>query len=406
MGGTIGSAGLLAGLPGCWGVRPGVAAGAGAWDSEGVGDGVVTLFVCGDVMPGRGVDQILPHPGDPELREAHVRDARVYVDLAEEAHGPIPRPVSFGWPWGDALGVLDEIAPDVRVINLETSITASREFAPGKAICYRMSPDNLPCVAAARPDVCAVANNHVLDFGRRGLADTLHALADTGLRAAGAGPDRDAARRPTIIPVRGGGRAVVLACGTGCSGIPAGWAAAPGRPGVNLLPDLSSATAGDLIGQVQAARRPGDVAVVSIHWGSNWGYDVGADQVRFARALIDGGVDLVHGHSSHHPRPIEVFRGKLILYGCGDCIDDYEGITGHRAYRGDLRLLYFASLEAGTGRLAALRMAPMRARKMRLHPAPAADRQWLSALLDRISRDFGSRVDLRPDGMLALRLTR
>jgi poly-gamma-glutamate capsule biosynthesis protein CapA/YwtB (metallophosphatase superfamily) len=122
-------------------------------------------------------------------------------------------------------------------------------------------------------------------------------------------------------------------------------------------------------------------------------------------AMIDRGADLVHGHSSHHPRPIEVFHGKLILYGCGDCIDDYEGISGHRAYRGDLRLLYFASLEAGTGQLVALRMAPMRARKMRLDPAPAANRQWLAAILDRISRHFGSRVDLRPDGMLALRLT-
>jgi poly-gamma-glutamate synthesis protein (capsule biosynthesis protein) len=150
-----------------------VAAGPGAWDSEEVGDGVVTVFACGDVMPGRGVDQILPHPGDPELREPYVRDARAYVDLAEDAHGPIPRPVSFGWPWGDALRVLEEIAPDVRVINLETSITASRGFAPGKAICYRMSPGNVPCVAAARPDVCALANNHVLDFGRRGLLDTL-----------------------------------------------------------------------------------------------------------------------------------------------------------------------------------------------------------------------------------------
>ena len=126
---------LLAGRPGCRGVGPGVAAGPGAWDSEEVSDGVVTVFACGDVMPGRGVDQILPHPGDPELREAYARDARAYVDLAEDAHGPIPRPVSFGWPWGDALRVLDEIAPDVRVINLETSITASRGFAPGKAIC-------------------------------------------------------------------------------------------------------------------------------------------------------------------------------------------------------------------------------------------------------------------------------
>ena len=70
----------------------------------------------------------------------------------------------------------------------------------------------------------------------------------------------------------------------------------------------------------------------------------------------------------------------VALPGCGDCIDDYEGISGHQAYRGDLRLLYFASLETGTGQLAALRMAPMRARKMRLDPAPAADRQWLSAV--------------------------
>jgi poly-gamma-glutamate synthesis protein (capsule biosynthesis protein) len=368
-----------------------------------VGDGVLTLFVCGDVMTGRGVDQILPHPGDPELREAYVKDARAYVDLAERAHGPIPRPVSFGWPWGDALRVLDDVAPDVRVINLETSITAGRGFAPGKAVHYRMSPGNIPCLAAARPDACVLANNHMLDFGRRGLADTLRALSGAGLRAAGAGPDSETAWRPAAVPVRGGGRVVIVSCGTACSGIPAGWAAAPGRPGVNRLADLSPATADGVIGQVQAARRPGDVVVVSIHWGSNWGYDVDADQVRFARRMIDGGADLVHGHSSHHPRPIEVFRGKLILYGCGDCIDDYEGITGHQAYRADLRLLYFASLEAGTGNLTALRMAPMRARKMRLHQAPAADRQWLRTVLDRISRDFGSRVDLRPDGMLALR---
>src|SRR5207249_6043624 len=99
-----------AGLPG---VKPGVTAGPGAWDSEEVGNGVVTVFACGDVMPGRGVDQILPHPGDPELREAYARDARAYVDLAERAHGPIPRPAGFCWPWGDALRVLDESAPDV-----------------------------------------------------------------------------------------------------------------------------------------------------------------------------------------------------------------------------------------------------------------------------------------------------
>ena len=66
--------------------------------------------------------------------------------------------------------------------------------------------------------------------------------------------------------------------------------------------------------------------------------------------------------------------------------------------------LYFASLQPGTGTLAALRMAPVQARRMRLHRAPAADAQWLQAVLERASRRFGSRVDLRPDGLLALRL--
>ena len=228
--------------------------------------------------------------------------------------------------------MLDEAAPDVRVINLETSITASRGFAPGKPIHYRMSPGNLRCLAAARPDVCALANNHVLDFGRRGLADTLRALSGAGLRTAGAGRTaaRPGGRRPSRCAAAGRGHRLLR---HRLQRDPGRLGRAPGRPGVTCCPTCRPPPPTDVIGQVRAARRPGDVAVVSIHWGSNWGYDVDADQVRFARALIDGGADLVHGHSSHHPRPIEVFRGKLILYGCGDFINDYEGITGHRAYR-------------------------------------------------------------------------
>ena len=144
--------------------------------------------------------------------------------------------------------------------------------------------------------------------------------------------------------------------------------------------------------------------VLSVHWGSNWGYRVDPDQVRFAHRLIDGGVDLIHGHSSHHARPVEVHRGKLILYGCGDCIDDYEGISGHEKYRPDLRLLYFASVSPGTGRLAALHMVPMRARKMRLHRAEAADSERLASVLTRISRSFGSRIERQPSGTLILHL--
>jgi poly-gamma-glutamate synthesis protein (capsule biosynthesis protein) len=365
-------------------------------------DGLVTLFLCGDVMLGRGVDQVLPHPGDPALPESCARDARAYVRLAERAHGPIPQPTGFSWPWGDALEVIDAVAPDVRVINLETTVTRSAGFAPGKQVHYRMSPDNLPTVTVARPDACALANNHVLDFGRAGLLDTLDALASAGLPSAGAGRDLAQARQPVAVSVPGGRRAVIFACGAASGGIPPAWAAAATRPGVDFLPSLTGAAADNLAARVRAARQRGDVVVVSIHWGSNWGYAVSGDQVRFARRLIDAGADLIHGHSSHHPRPVEVYRGRLILYGCGDAIDDYEGISGHEKYRCDLRLLYFASVAADTGTLAALRMVPMQARKMRLRHASTADSKRMGAVLGRISHSFGSRITHQPDGALLL----
>ena len=371
--------------------------------SGGVADRVVTVFLCGDVMLGRGVDQILPHPGDPRLREEYVGDARTYVELAEAVNGPIPRPVAFSWPWGDALPVLDRAGPDVRVINLETSITRSDAFEPGKAVHYRMSPGNVPCLTAARPDVCVLANNHVLDFGPPGLEETLDSLSDAGLRAVGAGRDLDEARRPATVDVPGGGRVVVFSCGTPSSGVPASWAAAADRPGVDFLLEPSEAAAAEIIDRVRTVRRPGDVVVVSVHWGSNWGYDVSSGQVGFAHRLIDQGVDVVHGHSSHHPRPIEIYRGKLVLYGCGDFIDDYEGITGYEEYRDDLRLLYLASVAPDTGRLAELRIVPLQARRMRLHHADGTDASWVRDVLDRVGRPYGTTAELGDDGVIRVR---
>jgi poly-gamma-glutamate capsule biosynthesis protein CapA/YwtB (metallophosphatase superfamily) len=365
---------------------------------------MITLLLCGDVMLGRGVDQILAHPGDPTLRERHVGDARVYVDLAERVNGPIPRPVGPTWPWGEALSALDEAGPDVRVLNLETSITRAAEFAPGKAVHYRMAPEGLPALAVARPDVCVLANNHVLDFGRPGLEETLEVLAATGLQTAGAGPDATEAHRPATVALEDGRRVLVFAVGTASSGIPPDWAATGRRSGVAYLAEPSDAGVREIVDRVHAYRRTGDRVVVSIHWGSNWGYDVARSQTRFAHALLEGGVDVIHGHSSHHPRPIEVHRGRLVLYGCGDLIDDYEGIAGHEEFRDDLRLLYLVTLDASTGELVELRMVPLQAKRMRLEHAAVQDRDWLRAVLDSVSRPFGTRVVHAPGDGLALAL--
>jgi poly-gamma-glutamate capsule biosynthesis protein CapA/YwtB (metallophosphatase superfamily) len=365
----------------------------------------LTLFLSGDVMLGRGVDQILPHPGNPTLYERQVRDARTYVELAIRANGDIPQPVDWSWPWGDALQFLAYAGCDARIINLETSITTSGDYVPGKAVHYRMNPANAEALTAVRPDACVLANNHVLDFGRRGLLETLDVLSASGLATVGAGRSLREAQSPVIIPTPStGGRLLVLAFGSPSSGIPYEWAATDNTPGVQVVSTLSNAAADEVCRRVLQAWQPGDVAVVSAHWGSNWGYRVPADQVRFAHRLIDGGVHLVHGHSSHHPRPIEVYRGKLILYGCGDLIDDYEGIRGHDQYRPDLRLLYLPRLDPTSGDLVELRMVPLQARQMRLHQASRLDAQWVKTVLDKVSRrPFGSRIDLASDGLLSLR---
>jgi poly-gamma-glutamate synthesis protein (capsule biosynthesis protein) len=186
------------------------------------------------------------------------------------------------------------------------------------------------------------------------------------------------------------------------SGVSPLWAATPDQAGVAFVPDATDASAAAVAERIGRVRESEDLVVVSVHWGSNWGYDVPPEHVRFAHQLIDAGVDLIHGHSSHHPRPVEVYRDRLVLYGCGDLIDDYEGIGSYEQYRPDLRLLYFAALAPDSGELLNLQMVPMRMRQMRLRHASTSDGEWLCGALDRISRGFGSSVVRTPDGSLAL----
>ncbi|HYB35097.1 MAG TPA: CapA family protein [Mycobacterium sp.] len=367
-----------------------------------VGDSdVVTVLLGGDVMLGRGVDQILPHPGEPALREPYLRDARGYVRLAEDVNGPIPRPVDWQWPWGDVLALLDHAAPDVRLINLETTITADREFAEREAVRYRMHPDNLPALTPLRPDVCALANNHILDFGYQGLTDTVAALTQAGIQGVGAGADLATARRPAEVTAHGEHRVLVGSVAMKSSGVPESWAAHRDRPGVWLIRDPSQYDAADEVAaDVLAHKRDGDVAIVSVHWGSNWGFPMTPGEIAFAHRLIDAGVDIVHGHSSHHPRAIEIYHGKPILYGCGHVVDDYEGIGGHESFRGDLRLLYLTCTDPASGELVWLRMIPLRVRRMRLERASRTDAEWLRTTIEHTSRRFRIRVVARSDGLL------
>jgi poly-gamma-glutamate synthesis protein (capsule biosynthesis protein) len=363
---------------------------------------MVTLFLCGDVMTGRGVDQIMAHPSDPVIYESYMRSADGYVKLAERVSGPIPDRVGGAYIWGDALMVLSRLAPDLRLINLETSVTTSAHHWP-KGINYRMHPDNVHCLSAAAIDGCVLANNHVLDWGHAGLVETLAVLEAAGIRSVGAGRDRRRAAAPAIFEIPAKGRVVLFAYGDRSSGIPASWSASEQTPGVNLLPDLSSKTVGTIKKQVAAVKQEGDIVVVSLHWGGNWGYDVPAAQRTFAHRLIDtAGVDAIFGHSSHHFKAVEVYRHKPILYGCGDFLNDYEGIRGHEHYRSHLTLMFLPGFDPHSGRLLQMLLVPMQIKRFQTIRTSPRDSQWILNRLNREGRRFGTRVAADPDGIFHL----
>jgi poly-gamma-glutamate synthesis protein (capsule biosynthesis protein) len=354
-------------------------------------------------MTGRGIDQVLPYPGNPRLYEPYVQDANVYVDIAEEANGPISQPVDFSYIWGDALKVLENVAPDVRIVNLETSITKNNEFWPDKGIHYRMHPKNIPCITSAGIDCCVLANNHVLDWGYKGLEETLVTLSDANIKTAGAGLNSEQAGAPAVVELGEQGKVFIFSFGMGSSGIPREWAAKVDQGGINLLTDLSTKTIRRIAKDVQAVKRAGDIVVASIHWGGNWGYRVPPEHSRFAHELIDSaGVDIIHGHSSHHAKGIEVYKDKPVIYGCGDFFNDYEGIRGYEQYRDDLALMYFVRMDPTTGKLVSLEMVPQQIRQFRLNKVSNEDVLWLRNTLDRESRRFKCRIELTSEKTLAL----
>ncbi len=240
-------------------------------------------------------------------------------------------------------------------------------------------------------------------WGYAGLKETLETLRRAKIKSVGAGVNLEEAASPVVVEIEGKGRVIAFALGSATSGVPLGWAAAKNRPGVNLLEDLTNGRVQRVRESVNEVKREGDVVIVSIHWGGNWGYNIRKEEIDFAHHLIDeAGIDIVHGHSSHHVKGIEVYRDRLILYGCGDFLDDYEGIGGYEHYRADLSLMYFASVEPSTGKLVRVKMTPTQIKHFKVNRTSRDDALWLLQTLNREGRKFGTRVELDEENRLTL----
>jgi poly-gamma-glutamate synthesis protein (capsule biosynthesis protein) len=272
-------------------------------------------------------------------------------------------------PEGALAGVHPVLAAaDVVFGNFEGVLSDTHTVVPGASRAAVVPPGNAAGLDVF--DVLSLANNHAMDAGGGGLADTVRALAGQGVRTVGAGPNLGDALTPVIVG-RGGLRIAFLAVSAvlqhgaearqavpGVAPLRAEDAYFPIHPGIScpgvaprIVSILNEADWDLLAAAIGQARQQADVVVVSAHWGDHTQPWVLTDHERLCAELIVGaGADAVVGHHQHIMRAVDFIDGKPVLYGLGHIVFDYPRLGEELASYGfDLAGLSAAQLAAAFG---------------------------------------------------------
>ena len=237
--------------------------------------------------------------------------------------------------------------------NLELPLTTA-DVPADKAITLRADPNIAPSLREKGIDLATVANNHALDYGPEGLAETIDALRSAGIAAVGGGADLERAMQPALLSVSGRRVAVFGLAST----LPPGYAAGPRRPGIAPIrvlnrfridsttldeqPGISpwvetEAVAEDVslaCERIAEVRAEVDLVVVQVHWGIPNGWCAAfqgplADYQRpLAHSLVDAGADLIVGHHPHTVHGVERRGRALIAYSLGNFLFHSMGKEG------------------------------------------------------------------------------
>ena len=199
------------------------------------------------------------------------------------------------------------LAADIEFANLETPITRRGTKTP-KTWNFRANPRDLKIVRAAGITVVNIANNHVWNYGRDGFLDTLKYLEKDGWTYVGGGRDRAAAEEVRLFEFEG---LTVGIVGLTSTHPEAAWAG-KNKPGV-AYSDFDRMA--EIVGRAKARC---DVLVVSFHGGTELADDANDIQKAFAHAAIDAGAAIFIGHHPHVLQPVELYKGKPILYSLGN----------------------------------------------------------------------------------------
>ena len=278
------------------------------------------LAFLGDLMLGRKISRALPHQ-TPE------------------------------WFWGDALPVLR--GADAVFANLECPIAEGPlKRNAWKTFHFRADPAAVEILKCGNVRFVCLANNHTLDYGIAGLSQTLRILDGAGICHAGAGMNRPEAEAPKAIRLRGLTIGIIAATDNVRA-----FGAKADRPGTNFITTVRGRTRTRewIARSCDTLRRDGaDLVVLSLHWGPNMRTAPPSWFRRFARAAIESGIDIVHGHSAHVFQAVERYRDGIILYDTGNIIDDYWKFPSRQTFWSFIFLF-----EIGNDRRWRLRLLPV-----------------------------------------------
>ncbi|TYL38376.1 poly-gamma-glutamate biosynthesis protein [Natronococcus pandeyae] len=312
--------------------------------------------------------------------------------------------------WGTVLERLRGL--DGLIINLECVLsTRGQQWQrTHRPFHFRADPDwAVPALERAGVDVCALANNHVLDYEEVALGDTLEHLDEAGIARTGAGETLDEALEPAAVSIDGLEVAVVSF--TDNTPEYAADAESPGTAWIAIdesRGDSSSRTRSDDDVENETTRRrvrdaleraresDPDLLVASLHWGPNMVEEPPEAFREFGRWLVEEGVDVVHGHSAHVFHGIEVHEGSPIIYDAGDFVDDY---AVDRRLRNDRSFLFVLSV-TDAGDPTELRLHPIEIDNCAVHEASPDAAEWSRDRMRELSAAFGTEFDREGDALV------
>lgn len=273
----------------------------------------ITICFIGDLMLGRYYDDEQSNTFQQKLE--HMREKQFSKQSLETVYGNTLQKLSSGC--------------DLVVGNLETCITANTK-RDQKAFNYRLHPIYSQALKLNERTFFNIANNHIMDY-ENGIQDTVKALQENNIKFSGVLPETKDYKILQTFTIKNKKIGIF-----GCADHYERWKSSTNKEGIYYVDYDDPISIEKMLDKIKEMRKQVDILIMSIHWGFNYASGINNKFVKFAKQVIISGVDIIHGHSSHHVKCIQHDTDKVIIYGNGDFVNDY---AIDQTYRNDLGMI-------------------------------------------------------------------